>query len=150
MKIQPELTQRKDLSAVTAFLQANNLPVLDLAEENVEIYTKYIQEELVATIGLEKYGDKALLRSLAVKEEFRNLNLAHTMITGLFDLCYSEGITDVYLLTTTADKYFRRKGFVPIEREQVPATIRQTREFTSICPSSAVVMHRKVNTYREE
>lgn len=144
MKTKLELTLSKDPSAISAFLKANNLPVLDLAEENVRIYNMHIHEEIVATIGLEKYGNNALLRSLAVKEEFRNQHLADKMITGFFELCRSEGITDVYLLTTTAEGYFKRKGFIPIERKQVPGSIRKTREFSSICPSSAVVMHREV------
>ena len=38
-------------------------------------------------------------------------------------------------LTTTADGYFPRFGFERIERSQVPATVRESVEFTSACPA---------------
>lgn len=144
MELVIELAEKKDLTAVTEFLSANDLPVSDLTEENVQLYIASFDGEIVATIGLEKYRSMGLLRSLAVKSTFRNQELAGQMIKGFFSLCESENITDVYLLTTTADKYFSKKGFLQVQRESVPPVIRQTREFKSICPASAVVMHRKV------
>jgi N-acetylglutamate synthase-like GNAT family acetyltransferase len=50
----------------------------------------------------------------------------------------------LYLLTTTAERYFPSFGFHPIRREQVPAGIRETEEFRSACPASAVVMERNL------
>jgi SAM-dependent methyltransferase len=52
----------------------------------------------------------------------------------------SEGLQDLYLLTTTAADYFRRFGFEVIERAEVPAAVQQSCEFASICPSTATVM----------
>lgn len=139
-----QIAGQKNLTAVSHFLTKQNLPISDLLEENVSLYLAYDGQDLVATIGLEKYGKIGLLRSLAVKETFRNQQIADKMIKGLFEVCKSENIKMIYLLTTTAENYFLKKGFLPVEREVVPAVIRQTREFRSICPSSAVVMYREV------
>jgi amino-acid N-acetyltransferase len=48
----------------------------------------------------------------------------------------------LYLLTTTAEKYFPGFGFDQTPREAVPVEVQQTAEFKEICPSSATVMHR--------
>jgi amino-acid N-acetyltransferase len=50
------------------------------------------------------------------------------------------GVRDVYLLTDSAEQYFARHGFVVIERVGVPAGIRGSVEFASVCPDSAIVM----------
>jgi amino-acid N-acetyltransferase len=53
-------------------------------------------------------------------------------------------LQEVYLITTTADHYFDRYGFAPVNREHVPEAIQQTRQFSGLCPSSAVVMKRNL------
>lgn len=146
MELNIQIFEPKNIKTVTEFLTIYKLPVSDLMEGNTELFLAYDEEELVATIGLEKYGSTGLLRSLAVKESYRNLQLADKMIRGLFAVCESQQITDVYLLTTTAEKYFLKKGFLQVDRESVPHSIKQSREFRSICPASAVVMHRRVDT----
>jgi amino-acid N-acetyltransferase len=54
----------------------------------------------------------------------------------------SRGIHALYLLTTTAEQYFPSFGFHPVERADVPEDVRETTEFASACPASAVVMRR--------
>ena len=56
----------------------------------------------------------------------------------LLELC------DVYLLTTTARYYFTRHGFAECARDTVPAAVRDSWEFRSGCPTTAVVMMRPV------
>ena len=49
-------------------------------------------------------------------------------------------LPDVYLLTTTAEQFFPKWGFVQIPRDDVPAGVQQSVEFQSACPSTAIVM----------
>ena len=49
----------------------------------------------------------------------------------------------IYLLTTTAERYFPKFGFEPVARADVPATVQTSIEFTSACPSSATVMRKQ-------
>ena len=58
--------------------------------------------------------------------------------------CHEESIDDLYLLTTTAEKYFLKFGFNKIEKISAPELIKQTEEFKSICPESAVFMHKHI------
>jgi amino-acid N-acetyltransferase len=55
----------------------------------------------------------------------------------------ARGIRALYLLTTTAERYFPSFGFRPITRDAVPAEVRATVEFQSACPASATVMCRE-------
>jgi amino-acid N-acetyltransferase len=48
----------------------------------------------------------------------------------------------IYLLTTTAERYFPKFGFERIARTDVPATVQTSIEFTSACPASAAVMRK--------
>ncbi|MEW5867584.1 MAG: GNAT family N-acetyltransferase, partial [Bacillota bacterium] len=48
--------------------------------------------------------------------------------------------TPVYLLTTTAEAYFRTFGFEAVPRDEVCPEVRESSEFRGACPQSAVVM----------
>jgi len=52
------------------------------------------------------------------------------------------GVAELYLLTTTAQEYFRRRGFADRPRETAPPAIRETWEFRSGCLTSAAFMRR--------
>ena len=52
----------------------------------------------------------------------------------------SSGLSKLVLLTTTAERYFTRFGFEVVSRDEVPAAVRESVEFTSACPASATVM----------
>ena len=54
------------------------------------------------------------------------------------------GARHAYLLTDTAEAFFRRRGFEVIDRTDVPAAIRNSVEFAVACPASAIAMHRAV------
>jgi amino-acid N-acetyltransferase len=50
----------------------------------------------------------------------------------------------IYLLTTTAERFFPKFGFERIQRTDVPATVQTSIEFTSACPSTATVMRKSL------
>jgi N-acetylglutamate synthase-like GNAT family acetyltransferase len=62
-------------------------------------------------------------------------------VTSLLADARARGIHDIYLLTTTAEAWFPRFGFVRIARAAVPAALHASEEFRGACPDSAVVMH---------
>jgi len=43
-------------------------------------------------------------------------------------------------LTTTAERYFERLGFKAIGRDAAPPEVRETREYSSLCPSFSSLM----------
>ena len=50
------------------------------------------------------------------------------------------GIKRLYLLTTTASKYWRRLGFEAIDRKAAPAGVQGSNEWSSACPTSTTAM----------
>jgi amino-acid N-acetyltransferase len=55
-----------------------------------------------------------------------------------------DGAGAVFLLTTTAERFFPRLGFEPIARAEVPTSVQASAEFQSACPASAVAMRARV------
>ena len=82
------------------------------------------------------YGPSPFVPSGAVTD------WANDLVTRIVSDAESRGIHALYLLTLTAELYFPRFGFERVERDAVPAEIRETVEFKSACPSTATVMMR--------
>ena len=47
-------------------------------------------------------------------------------------------------MTSTAESFFIKVGFMRVERETVPASVKQSVEFKSACPVSAVCMMKEL------
>jgi amino-acid N-acetyltransferase len=135
-----------DLSAVTDLLTRAGLPTAGvLAEALANFVIAENEGTPVGVAGLEIYRDSALLRSVAVAEEWRRAGVGRALIDRALDLTRERGIHDVYLLTTTAEHYFPRFGFVCVDRGSVPQALQGSAEFQGACPSSAVVMRKRVD-----
>lgn len=129
--------------SISKLLIQNKLPYSDINRLISFIGVRTIADNtIVGIVGLEKYRPYALLRSLAVRKDYQRKGLGNVLVNEAIRVCTAENISKVYLLTTTADEYFKRQGFVIINREMVPEEIRKTREFIDICPKSSVCMER--------
>ena len=91
-------------------------------------------------VGLERYGDVALLRSLVVASERMGRGIGKGLVAAAEALAAKLQVRSIYLLTTTAADFFESRGFRRIRREQAPPQIQSTQEFSSLCPASAVLM----------
>lgn len=136
-----------DLPAVERLLADAGLPgagVSDLfatrADDFVVADDPTAPGELAAVAGLEVCCDDALLRSVAVRPDWRAHGLGQALVRRLVCRAEERGLRALYLLTMTAEHYFPRFGFAPVERGAVPAEIAATLEFQSACPASAVAM----------
>lgn len=101
--------------------------------------------ELAAVAGMEVCCNDALLRSVAVRPEWRAVGLGHQLVWRVVSDAERRGLRALYLLTMTAERYFPRFGFARVDRAAVPADIRSTVEFRSACPASATVMARPLS-----
>jgi len=72
----------------------------------------------------------------------RGTGLGSALVAHAESHARSEGISTLYLLTTTAERFFAARGYVAAERAAAPATIRDTREFADICPISSAFMQK--------
>jgi N-acetylglutamate synthase-like GNAT family acetyltransferase len=99
---------------------------------------------LVGLAGFELYGDGALLRSVAVAPDWQGSGLGRSLVERALAGARAAGAGDAYLLTTTAEHWFRRFGFGVIGRDAVPPGVQASVEFREACPASATVMHRSL------
>lgn len=131
-----------DLSDILALLSEVNLPP-DGVTENVSgfLVARDEQSRLVGTIGIERYGNTALLRSAAVTPECQKSGLGSRLTEDLLARATSEGVETVVLLTTTASDFFaRRFGFCETSRDIYDEQLAGSSEWNLPRCSSAVSM----------
>jgi len=131
-----------DRAAVIALLEAAGLPTAGIPSSMEAFLVAEDAGQVIGAIGLELYGGSALLRSAVVEAGRRRSGVGRELVAWLLDLARGRGARHLYLLTTTAEPYFRRFGFEPIDRTGVPGPVLQSVEFREACPASAVVMRR--------
>jgi amino-acid N-acetyltransferase len=129
-----------DYPAVIALLEAAGLPTAGVPRTLGDFLVADAGDGLAGAIGLERYGSGALLRSAVVRPGDQGTGIGAALVRGLLDRARDGGLREIYLLTTTAQCWFPRFGFAPIEREQVPDAVRASVEFREACPASAAVM----------
>jgi amino-acid N-acetyltransferase len=133
-----------DLPSVERLLTESSLPTAGVREALKDFFVAEADGSLVGVAGLEICCDDALLRSVAVKPEWRSKGVGRQLVTHTIAAAEARGLNALYLLTTTAERYFPSFGFRTISRDDVPEAVRATDEFTKACPSSATVMARSV------
>lgn len=130
----------EDLAGVEALLVASHLPTAGAAEALCSFIVAENGSELVGVVGLELCGEHALLRSTAVDPRYRDRGLGRALVERIIAEAEARNIRALYLLTTTAERYFPSFGFVTTTRDSVPTPVRATAEFEGACPASATVM----------
>ena len=118
-----------DWPEIAALLATADLPLAGADEHLPDFFLAFREDLLVGTAGLERYGDTALLRSVAVASTERGQGLGQALVRQALAHATSLGLRQVVLLTTTAADFFPRFGFQPINRAGVPlaaqASVRQ-------------------------
>ena len=74
----------------------------------------------------------------------RSRRIGFALVSAVVSRASTQGVRELYLLTTGAASYFANLGFVLINREQAPPEIRNTAQFSALCPKSAVCMRRTI------
>jgi amino-acid N-acetyltransferase len=135
-----------DLPAVEDLLTRSDLPLDGVRESLPSFVVAERDGKLVGVAGLEKCGDDGLLRSAAVDPAWRGQGLGRTLVERVIFNAESNGLRALYLLTTTAQRYFPAFGFHETTRDAVPAGVQATAEFSVACPTSATVMKLPLRT----
>ncbi|HET7373920.1 MAG TPA: arsenic resistance N-acetyltransferase ArsN2 [Gemmatimonadaceae bacterium] len=144
MAVEIRRPTENDLPAIERLLTASSLPLDGVREALPSFVLAEAGETLVGVAGLEVCCDNALLRSVAVDPAWRSQGIGRLLVTRVIADAESRGIHALYLLTTSAERYFPGFGFREITRNEVPEDVRATAEFQSACPASATVMTRPI------
>lgn len=129
-----------DLPEILALLRRCELLETGVAEVVEQILVARAPDVLVGCAGLEAYGERGLLRSVAVDATARRRGLGTDLVHAVVAEASRRGLRELFLLTTTAPVFFERLGFLPIARSDVPAGIAGSWEFRVGCPQTAQPM----------
>lgn len=134
------INDTESFEAFRSLLKSSGLPADDLDYKKDLLVGYYESDALVGTGGLEIYGPYALLRSLSVKLGIRGKSVGTTIMEFLLEEARKRKLKGIYLLTETAHGFFLKKGFSDVSRDAVPDEVKQSAEFSKLCPQSAAVM----------
>lgn len=139
------ITSTPTLAAATNLLNAAGLPTEDLTPSHCDnFFFVGPADAPTGLVGLELFGDVALLRSLVVSSERRGAGDGAALLHHAEDHARLHGVRALYLLTTTAEPFFEKHGYKRADRESAPPAIRSSREFAGICPASSAFMSRNL------
>jgi amino-acid N-acetyltransferase len=128
-----------------AILASCSLPTEDLTANSFNHFFACGSEATpTGIVGVELYGDVALLRSLAVLPEMQGAGCGKRLVAAAESYAAENGVKEIYLLTTGAEPFFRSLGYEVVNRDRTPGPIRSTSEFSSVCPSTAAVLRKQL------
>ncbi|MBN04074.1 MAG: GNAT family N-acetyltransferase [Ponticaulis sp.] len=139
-----QLESLEALEEARKLLEGFGLPVDDLGAPGLKLWCECSGGAVNAVAGLEIHGRSALFRSLAVKSAFQGNGTATDCLKHVEDQARQLGVKTLYLLTNSAAPFFETRGFSEVQRDAVPVEIQRTRQFSSLCPATATVMHKKL------
>lgn len=131
-----------DLSDILELLANVDLPHNGVAENvNAFLVARDESSRPIATIGLERHGNTALLRSAAVAPDYQGCGVGSLLTERLLERATNDGVERVVLLTTTAREFFaKRFGFCETSRSEYEQELAESSEWNLPRCSSAVCM----------
>ena len=132
--------RKEDLDGLSELLDRLELPRAGVREHFSNFLVAERQGNVLGAVGLEIYDKVGLLRSLAVEPNEQGSGMGARLVESVLSKAETEGLEAVYLLTTTAERYFPRFGFETIAREQMDPRLSASEELRGACPQSAICM----------
>ena len=129
-----------DRDALFDLLQRVHLPIDGLDGHLANAIVARSSDRLVGSAALEMYSGGALLRSVAVDPSMRGSGLGQRLTEAALVRARDLGAPAVFLLTTTAEGFFPKLGFLVTSRGAIPPSVQRSIEFRSACPATAVAM----------
>jgi len=132
----------EDLPEILDLLSLVQLPH-DGVAENVRSFlvARDHSSRVIATVGLERHGNTALLRSAAVAQEYQGCGIGSRLTKDLLERATNNGVERVVLLTATAREFFARHfGFCETSRSVFDKELAGSSEWNLPRCSSAVCM----------
>ncbi|MFL9888278.1 arsenic resistance N-acetyltransferase ArsN2 [Paraburkholderia agricolaris] len=135
----------EDLDAIKALLEGNGLPATDVTHDLLPDFSVAEDADglVVGSVGLERFGTSALLRSLAVAQSARGLGLGHNLAVHAEGVARAASMSELWLLTTTAVEFFQRAGYTVVNRNSASEELLASTQFSQLCPASAVCMKKE-------
>jgi amino-acid N-acetyltransferase len=149
MQVEPFLIEpqrARDRTRVLELLQKADLPVDDLHAGGAPVDFLVMRElgQVVGAVGLQSADGAGLLRSLVVLPSLHRQGRGAALVGAVERLAARRGMDDLYLLTTTVPGFFALLDYLRVDRATVPLALQRTSQFASLCPKTAVCMHKRL------
>lgn len=140
--MQVERAHPEDLPGIKRLLKICALSTAGLDEGFDNFWIVRHGDEIVGSVGLERYGESGMLRSFAVSPSFRNQGLGRKLLETLLDFARGKGLARIILLTKSASGYFARYGFYPVDRQDVDRNVLESSLFLAVyCPGDTIMRY---------
>ena len=129
-----------DWQRLADLLATADLPLAGAETHLSDFFLAFRDDVLIGSAGLERYGDTALLRSVAVAVPERGRGIGQALVQQMLAYTASLEVRQVVLLTNTAADFFLRFGFRLISRAEFPRAAQASIEYQEACPATATGM----------
>jgi amino-acid N-acetyltransferase len=135
-----------DYLEIARLLTGSDLPVPDSNDKPVLfLVARNSHGDIVACLGWESYGHRALLRSLAVRDDHKGQGIGSSIVRAALVRLEQAGCSEFYLLTSSASDFAMRFGFEPIERSALPEAVATSCQVSSTCCAKAQCMRLQIH-----
>ncbi len=126
-----EPAKRSHAQPIRALLEKLNLDYQDLDEAKMRDFLALENENgLMGCVGLEVFGEDAVLRSLAVDPSGRGIGYGWMLADMAINWARFRGVRRLYLVTATASDFFAAKhGFRVVDLSTAPESVLQSTSF---------------------
>jgi amino-acid N-acetyltransferase len=138
-----------DVPAVVELLRDAGLPLIGVSEAFRTGYVAHDGDVLVGAAAIEPYHTVALLRSVVVRPSARGAGVGRELVAAVQAYAVAIGVRTVFLLTETAEAWFRRLGYETVDRSRLPEAILASDEMAIACAARAVAMRTVITPPRD-
>ena len=132
-----------DLPSIGHILEDAGLPFSDIGESHLRDFLVVEKDgAVVGCVGIERYGNDALLRSLAVNPSRQGVGQGRHLVEAIETYAREAGVKRLFLLTNSASGFFEDHGYHEIARSSAPEALHHSTQFSQLCPANAVCMEK--------
>ena len=106
------------------FMETGNLVqrTCKLYESLVEdFYVIEIDRTVVACAGTRRFTDTAEIYNVVVAKDWQGFGLGRVLVASMLIVLYCQGYANAFIFTKTAEDWFARCGFTPMDPAELPA-----------------------------
>jgi len=130
--VKPRLRSARpdDLSAIDALIISEHLPAFRTADFLDTFWVLEGERGLSGCVGLEVFGEAALLRSVITAPELRGKGFGDVLVRKAFGEARKRGVKRLYLFTMDKAPFFTRHGFEHCTMDDFEPAARQCSQYS--------------------
>ena len=112
MNFEIKRAEEKDEDQLKSVLIKNNQKPTIIINQNSLYYFAMAGDEIIGLAGAEISNEYALIRSVAILENWRNNGISHMLVRELFDNLKKRGVKHLYLFSRDTGLFWQKLGFL--------------------------------------